>query len=206
MAIFGHFLEKGSKIRDFPDPGRGFYINPSRRGPAVPGEGFLDPQARRGWGQSSREAPGEPSGTPIPGDRPGEPRGPGARGWCKTPLAGLAGPGTPVPGDPQGSPRGLGGPQDWGSGTPDPGPRDQRTPETSGPGPGDPPGAPRGSPPLPRGGFYINPSRRAPAVPRGWSRDATERSPSRPPRPLSVSYWERSIWWGTIFVSITSEC
>jgi len=48
--------------------------------------------------------------------------------------------------------------------------------------------------PDPGRGFYINPSRRGPAVPRGWSRDATERSPSRPPRPLSVSYWERCTW------------
>jgi len=80
MAIFGHFPEKGSKIRDFPDPGRGFYINPSRRGPAVPGEGFLDPLARPGVGPGLPGAPGGLSGTPDPRDRPGIPRGPGARG------------------------------------------------------------------------------------------------------------------------------
>jgi len=72
MAIFGHFLEKGSKIRDFPDPGRGFYINPS---PGSPGPG---PQSPRDPGAppGAWEAPGlgirDPgSGTPgpeVPGD------------------------------------------------------------------------------------------------------------------------------------------
>jgi len=36
MAIFGHFSKKWGKTPDSGDPGRGFYINPSRRGPAVP--------------------------------------------------------------------------------------------------------------------------------------------------------------------------
>jgi len=32
----GLFSQKGPKVRDPGVPGRGFYINPSRRGPAVP--------------------------------------------------------------------------------------------------------------------------------------------------------------------------
>jgi len=68
----GHFREKvpksgilakNAKNRDFwgilappglpgTPPGRGFYINPSRRGPAVPGAGV--------WGPSAAQAPGEP--------------------------------------------------------------------------------------------------------------------------------------------------
>jgi len=49
MAIFGQFLEKRGILRVNPHfggfrafsgpPGQGFYINPSRRGPAVPGAG-----------------------------------------------------------------------------------------------------------------------------------------------------------------------
>jgi len=98
---------------------------------------------------------------------PGEPRGPAARGWCKTPLAGRA-PGA------RGAPGAL---PDPGTGIPDPGSGDL-------PGPGSRrglPALPRGSPgsrfrapgPRPprrspaRGGFYINPSRRGPAVPGG---------------------------------------
>jgi len=68
-------------------PRTGFYINPSRRPPAVPGRGPRSPGSRRG----SRRPPGASSGgleTPPPGrggqkppfSAPGEPRGPGARG------------------------------------------------------------------------------------------------------------------------------
>jgi len=59
---------------------RGFYINPSRRGPAVPGGGPLDlgvPKVRKG-------PSGGPWATPAPGGLqtplPRKPRGPGARG------------------------------------------------------------------------------------------------------------------------------
>jgi len=36
MPKIGHFPQKAPKVRDSGVPGRGFYINPSRRGPAVP--------------------------------------------------------------------------------------------------------------------------------------------------------------------------
>jgi len=45
-------LKNGVKFPDPGDPGRGFYINPSRRGPAVPGggkkRGFRDPPGGEG--------------------------------------------------------------------------------------------------------------------------------------------------------------
>jgi len=62
---------------------RGFYINPSRRGPAVP----AGPDRGPGVPGRSRRAPGEPAPAPPrrgsqirPFFRPREPRGPGARG------------------------------------------------------------------------------------------------------------------------------
>jgi len=71
-----------------PGPGRarGFYINPSRRPPAVPGRGPGVPGSRgvpegpgEPPGRSRNPAPaGEPRNPSFPG--PGEPRGPGARG------------------------------------------------------------------------------------------------------------------------------
>jgi len=97
----GFFLKRGVKSRDSGTPRRGFYINPSRRGPAVPGEGFLDP--RPGGGEI--RAPEGSFRTPGPGTPRRVPRGPGARGWCKTPLARAPGPGSPgPPGSGTGSP------------------------------------------------------------------------------------------------------
>jgi len=143
-----------AKNRDFPEkpqkvgfswsrsPARaGFYINPSRRGPAVPG-GVPGPrEGRIGQGASRRPFSGPP-GTPGPRDRPGEPRGPGARGWCKTPPA--PGSGTPGPG-PEGPPGPPpGGP--LGAGVPNPrirvpGTGSGRPPRT---GSGKPPGSSQG--------------------------------------------------------------
>jgi len=61
-------------------PAQGFYINPSRRGPAVPGGGPGD----RGPGEVPGRVPRGPEkgpGRPLASHpRPGEPRGPGARG------------------------------------------------------------------------------------------------------------------------------
>jgi len=83
MAKNGHFPENRPKVGV---PARGFYINPSRRGPAVPGV-----EKRRDLGPPGPGpgiwAPGDPAGTlrdPWAArafrDPPGEPRGPGARG------------------------------------------------------------------------------------------------------------------------------
>jgi len=185
MAKNGHFSRKRRKTRDSGDPGRGFYINPSRRGPAVPGEGFLGPAQE---GRESRP-PGEPSGTP-PGPRtprtaPGY-RGAPARGVdVKPPSPGspdpvrgpLRGPGTsrglPLPrgGDPGSRIRDPQGP----SGALVPGTLPDRVR-------GAPPEAPEASRARPRRGFYINPSRRGPAVPGGpGTPDATlRRRPGRP--------------------------
>jgi len=123
--IFGVFLQKRGKIPGFRDPGRGFYINPSR---APPGPGLRDPRAL----ESPSPGAGEPSGTPglrdpVPGPGPG-----------------------PLPGSPGGPRRPL-----------------RR------------PGRPL---PAPGGGlFYINPSRRGPAVPAG-SGSATPRRKVTPGR------------------------
>jgi len=59
----GIFLKKTPKSRTPGVPGRGFYINPSRRGPAVPGEGGkggLRPLRGQGWKKASRGGPETP--------------------------------------------------------------------------------------------------------------------------------------------------
>jgi len=151
-----------AKIALFPRPRDlprgGFYINPSRRPPrSSPGakKGLFPGFPREGpkralfggfwpnsrisgiWGSRAPRALPDPRRVP---------RGPGARGWCKTPLAGGSGPG---PRAPEGS----------------------EAPSRAPGGPGGPFWGPRGSPGGPGGpsgrGFYINPSRRGPAVPRG---------------------------------------
>jgi len=52
---FCPFLAKNGFFRGFwtPEgvPGQGFYINPSRRGPAVPGAGAAHPQAAQARGR-----------------------------------------------------------------------------------------------------------------------------------------------------------
>jgi len=79
MGILRKILKIGkkSRFRDPRDPARtGFYINPSRRPPAVPGGGWLA-------GGPSGTPPGalrDPVRDPVPGDHSREPRGPGARG------------------------------------------------------------------------------------------------------------------------------
>jgi len=157
----------------FPDPGvpgRGFYINPSRRGPAVPrgsekrgfrasptGEGF---PGLLGRPQTvSRDLPGPRAPGPPPGNRGGPARGVDV----KPPSARR--PGTPGPvltGLPGPSPRGEASrtcPEEVpGTGVPDPGSRRPRE------GPSRPLGGPG---PPGQGLFYINPSRRGPAVPAG---------------------------------------
>jgi len=72
------FFKRGRKFGVFGTPGRGFYINPSRRGPAVPGEGKKG-GFRPSWAGGWKRASGRPSGAP---------RDPGTPG----PLAGTAGP------------------------------------------------------------------------------------------------------------------
>jgi len=139
-------------------PRGGFYINPSRRGPAVPKKAFSGPspggaQKPHFWGIFG-EIPGF-RGFRAPGPQralrtaPGN-RGAPARGVdVKPPSPGRR---DPVPGVPR--------PPGW-PGSP------------SGPpgGSGSPPGPPQGAlgplPGLPGRGFYINPSRRGPAVPGG---------------------------------------
>jgi len=101
-------------------------------------------------------------------------RGPGPSGTLRDPPLGARAPGAGLrdPGIP-------GGPRTWSPGPPD------RVPET-------PPGLPGAPRPLPRRGFYINPSRRGPAVPAGCSPEFLRRhvawSHSWPPRALRVSY------------------
>jgi len=170
MAIFGHFHDilPGSYRAKNPEKpqNRGFSLkggqNPGPRG--SPGGGFTStPRA------GAPRFPGEGSGPPAPagvGERPPgrlrrprvpwdpsdplrEPRGPGARGWCKTPLARDAGTGSRTPPGPgglwEGSPSPGGGVPDPGSGDlPGPGSRgSSRTgsgdlPEASGASPGPP--------------------------------------------------------------------
>jgi len=108
------------------------------------------------------------------------PKNPGFRGpragVLHQPLAGPAGPGSGT----------LRGPEASREGSPSPGAgiRGSRIRDLPGPGPGDPPGQGPGTsqrppgPPRarPRRGFYINPSRRGPAVPGGPGSQETPRS------------------------------
>jgi len=112
-------------------------------------------------------------------------RAPAARGFTSTPAPPAGeGPGAP------GGPKGLSGPRPEGlPGTlvpevPDPGPG---IPAPGGPGAPEPrsrdPGTRRGLRTPPRGWFYINPSRRGPAVPAGGPRDqGSPGGPRRGPR------------------------
>jgi len=183
-------LKRGlkSRIPGIWRPARGgFYINPSRRGPAVPGGGWLGSSPGRGCPR----APGEPRrglpGTPGPGDPRRVPRGPAARGWCKTtPRGGVWEPRGPVsgplsPGEPPGGvPGTLSGIPGTGVPGPSRGPGVSRRPRRALPGPGRPR----------RGLFYINPSRRGPAVPRGPGTPPGDRSPVwRDGRPGQGPLW-----------------
>jgi len=122
--------------------------------------------------------PPEEGGSRSPGggprDRPREPRGPGARGWCKT----------PAPGPPGGVPRGLPGP-----------PEGSRT--RSG-GPGGPQRPKRGSgrprTPVPGGGFTSTPRAGAPRYPgRGPGRPGRAlRGPKVPPGPRGPKKGQKS--------------
>jgi len=166
MAIFGLFRPFCPFWAILAPFSEGFYINPSRRGPRNPFFGVLagDPGKPRFsgffglfpqiWGNLGFSDPRRGLGLPgSPGRAPETPpgnRGAPARGVDVKPLAGtrVRGPPGPLPGlrDPF-----LGS---WGP------------PGAPGPlqGPGDPS---RG---LRRQGFYINPSRRGPAVPGTPSR------------------------------------
>jgi len=156
----------------------GFYINPSRRGPAVPrgsGKGVFPAWAGVA-GPGPPAGPWRDPGTPGPRDPLREPRGPGARGWCKTPPAGRSRgpPGTPVlVSQPL---RGLPGTP----GTPIPGSRD-RVPDPL-PGSGglqEAPEGPPGRPGRPAGGcFTSTPRGGAPRFPPGF--------PGSPGTPRSV--------------------
>jgi len=139
MAKFLKNPEKSGFWRSQTGRRAGFYINPSRRPPRNPrgvkkGD-FRRPGSRGPFRASRGRLPGTPPGPRIPGTPRRVPRGPAARGWCKTPLAAAAR-------DP-GTPSGTGFPGPWPRGGP------------SGPcpgGPGDqtpvpgPPGAPEGVP------------------------------------------------------------
>jgi len=153
-----------------------FYINPSRRGPAVSrqegsGKEGLGPL----WGSPWSGCPGpglrEPGagGTP-PGNRGAPPRGvdvkPLAEAGVRSPDPGIRGSEDHPPGWPGVPPRDLGsrtlrdrrGLRDLGNRGPgNPGIRD----------PGSRNGLPRPRGRGPEGLFYINPSRRGPAVPTG---------------------------------------
>jgi len=69
--------EKAGFSRIWPARRAGFYINPSRRGPAVPGGGGGDPSLGRGWSLTSRGGPRRPSGTLVPGRPPADTAGSG---------------------------------------------------------------------------------------------------------------------------------
>jgi len=76
----GKILKMGLKFPVPGVPGRGFYINPSRRGPAVPRDGGKGPDLASPAGRGILglpEAPEGPPGTPDPGDPRRVPRGPG---------------------------------------------------------------------------------------------------------------------------------
>jgi len=166
MPKIGHFPEKGPKVGV---PGRGFTSTPRAGAPRFPGleKGPISPPGGEGLPGPPGGVPDGVSRDPVPAARPGEPRGPGARGWCKTPLATPSGAG----------PGGLGGPREPGGPSPRGRPGASPGSRIPGSGPGDrsrtrgPGGAlrePSRGPGAPwRGGFYINPSRRGPAVPRG---------------------------------------
>jgi len=166
-----------------------FYINPSRRGPAV---------SRRGsWksgGLGALRAPRsgcraralrDPWTLPgPPGNRGGPPRGvdvkPLAEPGVRTPI-----PGSGRSGDPSLPPGG--GTPSWGWDQAPPGPGVSGTPgsgrsRSRGSGiPGSRKGLPRPRGRGPEGLFYINPSRRPPAV----SRDPGVREPRFPRRPVA---------------------
>jgi len=174
MAKNGHFPQKRRKVGV---PARGFTSTPRAGAPRFPGAekgGIWTP-----WpGPGIRGSRGRPSGT-LPGTLPGRtPPGPPA-GNRGAPARGVdvKPPSAPGSGDPSGTRDpgfGVSGPplpQGGGSRARDPGPPGPRVP-------GDPPGRVRGAllglpgawgrPGHPRRGlFYINPSRRGPAVPRG---------------------------------------
>jgi len=170
MAILAIF-------QPFPDPARGgFYINPSRRGPAVPKKAVFGPspgkpRKRRFFGIFGENAPFwgfSPSrgSRPLP-DPPGY-RGAPARGVdVKPPSPGLPGPGPGFPGPPgwPGSPpgppgrppRALRGPS-GGLGPPPGGPWARVLHQPLAPGPrgspgsgGTPPGLPGSTPPQEEG-------------------------------------------------------
>jgi len=166
MAIFGHFSKKWGKTPDSGDPGRGVLHQPLAPGPRGSRGGVWTPaRAGRLPGASRRPFSGPP-GTPGTGTAPGN-RGAPARGVdVKPPSADGSGRG-PRPSGTRDGVSGLSCPGGGGSRIPDPvdpGPR----------GPGSLPGRPGGAGRPPRAlgapspeGFYINPSRRGPAVPQG---------------------------------------
>jgi len=187
MAIFSKI---GQKSR-FPEPpGGGFTSTPRAGAPRFPGRGFWTP------GQAGRDSdlPGPfsgPLGTLVPGPPPGN-RGAPARGVdVKPPSRGRRARGPGPSGTLRDPPLGARGPWSRAPGSRDPGRFPDLVPRSSGQGLGDPPGLPGVPRPLPRRGFYINPSRRGPAVPAGVSREFLRRhvawSHSWPPRALRVS-------------------
>jgi len=171
LAKFGQILQKGLEIPDPGGPRAGVLHQPLAPGPrgsrAGRKSGILTPPGP-GGGFGPPGGPAGPSGTLGTPDPRREPRGPGARGWCKTPLARGSG-GTPGPRD-----RGSWSPGPWeplgaallagGRGPEDPSGIRDRVP---GPLLGSP-GVPRPLGGAPEGLFYINPSRRGPAVPGVW--------------------------------------
>jgi len=124
----GHFSQKGSKIPDPGGPRAGVLHQPLAPGPRG---------SRGGEKRGSEAPPGPglekglpgglpgPSGTPDPRDPRREPRGPAARGWCKTTPAAVSETPDGVWRAPRGLPRGRGAPRDPDpGGLRDPGPRD----------------------------------------------------------------------------------
>jgi len=172
---FWPFRPKSGLFQDSqPSPRGGFYINPSRRGPVTPFLGFSGPRPgiprKRGFSGKMPKIPDfRGFRDPVPGgtlDHSSRVQGPGARGWCKTPLAGPAVAGLPSPGPWKG---------------PDPG---SRTPGAL-PGPLLAPPRGLGTPPGPRAGVGFT------STPRGGAL-----SPSRGPRSRAGALPPALASWG----------
>jgi len=127
MADFGENRGKSWKTRKsrvFPGsagPAGGVLHQPLAPGPRGSRRGGGDPSRGGGWSRTSRGGLPEALRDPVPGRPRRVPRGPAARGWCKTPLAGSAA----GPRGPRGAPpaRGRGTPSrdSGGPGIRDPG-------------------------------------------------------------------------------------
>jgi len=159
MAIF---LKRTPKLRISGPRGGCFYINPSRRGPVAGFWGFSGP-TWRGEVLDPRGGPPGDSGNRVSETSPGTGDRAPARGVDVKPPSPRWPSRTSGPGGLKSSP---GHPRGRSAGVPDPGALVSRTSWSPGPGSGTLRDPGRALRPRPRRGFYINPSRRGPAVSR----------------------------------------